>query len=154
MLSDKKGITLIELLMTIAIMSILMGAIITVVQYALSTNKEVMERNQLQHEALFIMEHMSNKMRQGATWEEAENQLVFKEDGEVNEVLIWHDATGERILFGESGSYVASDHVVHFQVTVNGTSLEVEIGLAHPGSNEQYDLKALIHERDLYVVYD
>ena len=62
-LKNQRGVTLIELLVIIVIMGAIFVPISMMVIYSLETEKEVSIKNDVQREARFIMEYMTEKMR-------------------------------------------------------------------------------------------
>lgn len=62
-MSDQRGVTLVELLVIVLIMGAIFLPISSLVMVSLNTENEVSSKNDVQREARFIMEYMTDKMR-------------------------------------------------------------------------------------------
>jgi prepilin-type N-terminal cleavage/methylation domain-containing protein len=145
---NQRGVTLVELLVTISIMVIVLVPIVTVVSKFLGTHQEVMGANELQHEARFIVEYFSDKVKNEAEWVHSSNQLVLN-----GNVELWYDSSSHRILRGEEGSYAFSQNVQRFDVTVSGDQIELHLVLNEESTNENYELRTIIYRRDKHIEY-
>jgi type II secretory pathway pseudopilin PulG len=145
---NQRGITLVELLVTISIMVIVLVPIVTVVSKFIGTHQEVMGANELQHEARFILEYFSDRVKNEAEWVDSSNQLVLN-----NDVELWYDASSNRILKGEEGSYVFSHNVQSFVVDGSVDQIDIHLVLHHESSNENYELHTIIYRRDKHIEY-
>jgi prepilin-type N-terminal cleavage/methylation domain-containing protein len=145
---NQRGVTLVELLVTVSIMVIVLVPIVTVVSKFLVTNQEVMGANELQHEARFIVEYFSDRVKNEAEWVNSKDQLILN-----NDVELWYDASSNRILRGEEGSYVFSQNVKSFDVKVSADQIDVHLVLHHESSNENYELQTIIYRRDKHIEY-
>ena len=63
-MKNQKGVTLVELLVIIVIMGAVFVPISMMVNYSLETEKAVSAKNDVQREARFIMEYVTEKMRE------------------------------------------------------------------------------------------
>ena len=81
---NQKGVTLIELLVTVLIMTFVLSVSINLVNVAVTSEREVSVNNQLQREARFIIEQVTEKMRDGytASYDDVSKTVVFS-DGSV-----------------------------------------------------------------------
>lgn len=152
----QQGVTLIELLLVVSIMGIILAPIMMVSSHMLSQNEKLVDQNELQHEARFIMEHMSNTMRQGAEWDFDEDKLIYTQGSREGQTAFWYDQGSGRILFGEEGSYVASDFVHDFNVTSVGAengSYQVDLQLVNARTNEQFNLRTILQGRMIQFDY-
>lgn len=66
-MNSQRGVTLIELLVTVSIMAIISIPVFMIVNNTMKVHQDTSIRNQLQHEARFITQYMSEKVRDGAT---------------------------------------------------------------------------------------
>jgi prepilin-type N-terminal cleavage/methylation domain-containing protein len=66
-MNSQRGVTLIELLVTVSIMAIISIPVFMIVNNTMKVHQDTSIRNQLQHEARFITQYMSEEVRDGAT---------------------------------------------------------------------------------------
>jgi prepilin-type N-terminal cleavage/methylation domain-containing protein len=66
-MNSQRGVTLIELLVTVSIMAIISIPVFMIVNNTMKVHQDTSIRNQLQHEARFITQYMSEGVRDGAT---------------------------------------------------------------------------------------
>ncbi|GLB58380.1 PilW family protein [Cytobacillus sp. NCCP-133] len=78
---NQKGVTLIELLVTVTIMSAVLSVSILLVNVALKSEQEVTVKNELQREARFIAESVTEKIRDGvkASYDAEAGKIVFSD---------------------------------------------------------------------------
>lgn len=153
---NQKGVTLLELLLALSLMTVIIVPVTGLVYYMLTTHQNVVNHNQLQHEARFIMEYMATKVREGARWDETSDRLVLDQEDGTLVTLLTYD--GNRILFGEKGAYVASENVEHFHVKgVASPSqerlLQIYLELTHPETKHRYAISTQLLERRWQVEY-
>lgn len=155
-MNDQKGVTLIELMLTITLFTAVLTPLTAIVYYMLTTHRDVVHQNELQHEARFIMEHFSNKLREGARWDAGQKKLLMHgSDGQPVTVL-WYDDAHKRILFGEEGAYVASEHVERFDVVPDSSGqnlLLIELELLHPETQDRFRVSTRLAPRELLIEY-
>ena len=60
---NQKGVTLVEVLVTLLLMTLITPVIISLVNLSITTQKEVVINNGLQREARFIVEQVTDKVR-------------------------------------------------------------------------------------------
>ena len=60
---NQKGVTLVEVLVTLLLMTLITPVIIGLVNLSITTQKEVVINNGLQREARFIVEQVTDKVR-------------------------------------------------------------------------------------------
>lgn len=151
---QQRGITLIELLVVLAIMGAVIAPIVAVTSYTLGTHQTVVHQNELQHEARFILEHMSNTIRQGASWDGASETLIYTQGARAGQPALSYDG-GQFIYFGGDDSYVASRHVVQFQVIAhNEASYDVFLELANDRTGDQYEIRTTLIDRQIEYEFD
>lgn len=144
---NQNGITLVELLVTIAIMVVVLVPIMTMVTMFMSTHSEVMESNELQHEARFLIEYMENKMINGATWDESSLRLST-ESGDP--ILRYDNGDNKVEMVPPEGSYVFTEHVNIFSVTVSGEEVTIEIHLTNE-TGEEYRVRTTFLRRNKQI---
>lgn len=154
----ERGTTLVELLVTISIMVVVLAPIITLVTLFLKTHSDVVEDNQLQHEARFIVEYLTNKVNEADSW----NDLSWDSDQKLRlngNVVFWYDVPlgreyGNRILKGDTvDSYEFSTHVHEDTTfTFGPNQLEIFLVLA-THSGKRYELRTIIFKRAKRVEY-
>jgi prepilin-type N-terminal cleavage/methylation domain-containing protein len=76
---NQKGVTLIELLIVILIMVSISSLAFSLLSYGTKMERTVAKENELQHEARFIMETISNTVRDG---QEISSKIVYS-NGEI-----------------------------------------------------------------------
>lgn len=144
---NQNGITLVELLVTIAIMGVILVPTIAIVTMFMSTHSEVMESNELQHEARFLIEYMEKKIKNGATWDEGENSLMS--EGQV--ILSYESSDNKVEMVAPQGSYIFTEHVTSFTVTED-THGEVTIDLhLSNDSGEEYKIRTTVLRRNKQI---
>ncbi|MGS2777289.1 prepilin-type N-terminal cleavage/methylation domain-containing protein [Robertmurraya sp. GLU-23] len=74
MVNNQKGVTLIELLIVILIMVSVSGLVFALFSYGIKMESAVSKENELQREARFIMETISNAVRDG---EDVRSKISF-----------------------------------------------------------------------------
>jgi len=79
---NQRGVTLVELLLVIVIMGAIFVPISMMLNISLKTEKEVSIKNDIQREARFIMEYMTEKMRDKDTYwyDDGTNWILSKYD--------------------------------------------------------------------------
>lgn len=155
-MNNQKGVTLIELMLTITLFTAVLTPLTAIVYYMLTTQQDVVHQNELQHEARFIMEHFSNKLREGARWDGNEKKLIMLDTGGQPVTVLWYDDARRRILFGEEGAYVASEHVERFDVGPAPSGqhlLQIELELLHPQTQDRFHISSQMAQRDVIIEY-
>jgi prepilin-type N-terminal cleavage/methylation domain-containing protein len=145
-MSNQRGVTLVELLVTITIMVVVLAPIITLVTVVLTTHNDVSESNELQHEARLIIEYMTLKVRDGASWDPTTKKLVSE-----SQVEMWYDENNGRLFRGDTGSNVLSEDVQLFSVHDNGNKLTVHLVLYKGAFETQYELNTTIYKREKQI---
>lgn len=144
--NNQKGITLVELLVTIAIMVVVLLPILTMVTMFMSNHSEVMESNELQHEARFLIEYMENKIKNGATWD---GTSLSSDEGEG--ILRYIDAENKVEMIPPEGSYVFTEHVTSFSVTEDiPQEITIEIHLSND-TGEEYKIRTTVFRRNKQI---
>jgi prepilin-type N-terminal cleavage/methylation domain-containing protein len=145
-MKNQRGITLVELLVTISIMVIVLTPIMTLVTLVLTTHNDVSESNELQHEARLMIEYMKQQVQDGASWDPDTKRLMSG-----TQVDMWYDEANRRVLRGEEGSYVFSEHVQSFDVQVDDQKVEVHFVLVMGSSDSTYELKTTMYKREKQI---
>jgi prepilin-type N-terminal cleavage/methylation domain-containing protein len=145
-MKNQRGITLVELLVTISIMVIVVTPIMTLVSLVLTTHNDVSESNELQHEARLMIEYMTQKVQDGASWDTDTKRLMSG-----TRIDMWYDEANRRVLRGEEGSYVFSEHVQSFDVQVDGQKVELHFVLVMGSSDSTYELKTTMYKREKQI---
>lgn len=144
---SQKGITLVELLVTVAIMGVVLVPILTMVTMFMSTHSEVMESNELQHEARFLIEYMEKKIKNGATWDADQNSLSSNEE----EILRYRPSDNKVEMVPPEGSYVFTEHVSSFSVTeVTPGEITIELHLSND-TGEEYKIRTTVLRRNKQI---
>lgn len=141
-MNNQRGVTLVELLVTLSIMVIVTTPIVTFVSLFLTTHQDVSESNELQHEARLITEYLTQKVRDGASWNGTVKKLISDQ-----RVEMWYDESNRRLLRGDSGSHVLSEDVETLTVQDDGKKLTVYLVLEKEGFGRRYELKTTIYKR-------
>ena len=128
-MKNQKGVTLVELLVTVLIMTVILSVITSLVNVALQSEREVAIKNELQREARFIIEQVTEKMRDGntASFDSGTNQVLFS-DGNVLSV----------------GSDVVIDGSSYIRETSEINVYDVHLVLVHSYKNMEYELNTEI----------
>ena len=84
---NQKGVTLVEVLVTLLLMTLITPVIISLVNLSITTQKEVVINNGLQREARFIVEQVTDKVRNNgeeitASYEKTNKKILFS-DGSI-----------------------------------------------------------------------
>ncbi|GAE34946.1 PilW family protein [Halalkalibacter akibai] len=143
-MANERGITLVELLVVITIMGVITAAVTGLVSYSLKTEKVVSGQNDVQREARFIMEHMTEKMRDTAYWFEdtGTGNWTLEKDGTV---FLTYVNSDKKITLGEQTGSVLSDSVTKFEVKENEADRnEVDVILEITKPNGKIKLESTI----------
>ena len=124
-MKNQKGVTLVELLVTVLIMTVILSVITSLVNVALQSEREVTIKNELQREARFMIEQVTEKMRDGntASFDSGTNLVSFS-DGNVLSV----------------GSNVVIDGNSYIRETSEINVYDVHLVLIHSYKNMEYEL--------------
>ncbi|MDE5412434.1 PilW family protein [Alkalihalobacterium chitinilyticum] len=109
---NQRGITLVELLLTITIMGIVSAPVFLLVNSTMKVHQETSIDNQLQHEARFITQYISEKIRDGARIQSSADSWELRKGSEV--FIRYNHSLNEVYL--KDGDTVLSSHVEHFEV--------------------------------------
>jgi prepilin-type N-terminal cleavage/methylation domain-containing protein len=139
--NNQRGVTLIELLVTITVMGIISAPIFMMINNTLQVHQDTSIRNQLQHEARFISQYMSEKVRDGATIHRSGSTWKLKKG---NEIFITYDENGKKVYF-KDGANVLSSHIVEFDVG-DGTDIEkIDVRLSLEDQGRTFNLNTTIY---------
>lgn len=165
MIRNQRGITLIELLVTIVLMTVVLAPISLMVIYSLKSEREVSSKNDVQREARFIMEQITEKMRdKSIAWQENDGKWELKckntptfTCSDTNTYLTYTE-TSEGLgtmRLGSSGEILSSH--VRFSPPVassSDTSVTVAIEIDKTEDNgEKISLESTIYF-DRFVAYE
>lgn len=108
---NQKGVTLIELLVTVLIMTFVLSVSISLVNIAVTSEREVAINNQLQREAKFIIEQVTVKMRDGytASYNPVTKKVAFS-DGDA--LLLDSGVLVDRMKISQKSTTVYDVHLV------------------------------------------
>ncbi|MDC3416976.1 hypothetical protein NC799_08575 [Aquibacillus sp. 3ASR75-54] len=131
---------MIELLVVIVIMVVISTVVFRISSYSMKMERAVAVENELQREARFIMEQISNIVRDGGTLE-----IVSLDESDItDDKIIVRDKNGvEKLSYQykqlklEPGGNILSDNIDQFDVT---TGSEVKIKLVLKDKNNQYEV--------------
>ena len=116
-MKNQRGVTLVELLVVILIMGAIFAPISMMVKYSLETEKDVSGKNDVQREARFIMEYITDKMRnKDVYWyEDGENWILCKYDYEnlsCPNPLLTYDFTDNTSLKSTGGKILSNNIIL------------------------------------------
>ncbi|WP_209121985.1 PilW family protein [Alkalihalobacillus sp. BA299] len=110
---NQRGITLVELLVTITIMTVISVPVFLLVNSTLKVHHETTIDNELQHEARFITQYMSEKMRDGAEFYFSSGSWELSKG---NDLFIRYDDLSN-VVYLKDGDHELTRHVEFFTVT-------------------------------------
>jgi prepilin-type N-terminal cleavage/methylation domain-containing protein len=113
---NQKGVTLIELLVVLIIMVGISAITFKLFSYTSSLEQAVSKRNELQREAMFVMETISNAVRDGGIITPNGNQILINKeiDSAMETQMIYNQST--KLLTLSSNNSVISKNVSSFDV--------------------------------------
>lgn len=144
MIKNKRGVTLVELLVTITIMTIISVPIFLLLNSTTKLHQETSIDNQLQHEARFISQYMSEKIRDGAVFIVEANGWQLQKDSNV---LFSYDSVAKEIYLADTTNSISS-HVENFTViaeSVNNNPIKYNISLILMHQDRTYQLNTTIY---------
>lgn len=121
-MKNEHGVTLVELLVTIAIMGAVFIPISMMVNYSLQTEKDVAVKNDVQREARIIMENITDKMRN--------KNVYWKEEGVIKELIKCNvSISSDRECSDPAETYFVYDHTQSKITTGEGAILSEHASL-------------------------
>ena len=131
---NQKGVTLVEVLVTLLLMTLITPVIISLVNLSITTQKEVVINNGLQREARFIVEQVTDKVRNNgeeitASYEKSNKKILFS-DGSIISV-----GSGEEVKKIDLLPLTSFDSVYGY---------DLELILVHSESKKEYVLNTKI----------
>lgn len=131
---NQKGVTLVEVLVTLLLMTLITPVIISLVNLSITTQKEVVINNGLQREARFIVEQVTDKVRNNgeeitASYEKSNKKILFS-DGSIISV-----GSGEEVKKIDLLPITSFDSVYGY---------DLELILVHSESKKEYVLNTKI----------
>jgi len=145
-MKNQRGVTLVELLVTITIMGIISAPIFMLVNNTLQVHKETSIRNQLQHEARFITQYMSEKVRDGAAIERAGDTWTLKKGPEV---FIRYNNSQKSAYFKDSAT-VLSSNFVEFNVADDPVAKKIDVRLSLQNQDQTFTTNTSIYYESRY----
>jgi prepilin-type N-terminal cleavage/methylation domain-containing protein len=139
--NNQRGVTLIELLVVIAIMGVISAPIFLVVNNTTNVYQETSVRNQLQHEARFIAQYMSGKIRDGAKIERTGNSWQLKKGSDV---FITYDSSSKKAFFKNTAN-VLSSNIVEFNVGDGTDTQKIDVKLSLELKGQEYQTNTTIY---------
>lgn len=143
--NNTKGITLVEVLITVVLMAIILTPVTLIVMYSLKTEQQVSAKNEVQREARFIMEYITEKMRdKNILWVEdgSSLQLCLRNGATCGEVYLTYNEETNQILLGSAGN-VLSEHATLEIVGEPPNPSEIILTIEKLGESVQ--LKSMIY---------
>ncbi|WP_428909282.1 PilW family protein [Niallia sp. Krafla_26] len=119
-MNNQKGITLVELLVVITIMSFAIFVPMSLFNLSIKTEKDVRIENELQREARFVIEYITKHVRDGAFFEKEPTVggdiflKVENEDSTITSLLQYDSSANKVYLDPEYSSQIISQHIVEF----------------------------------------
>ncbi|MCT8137493.1 type II secretion system protein [Anaerobacillus sp. CMMVII] len=144
---NNRGITLVELLITITLMAVVLSPITMIVIYTLKTEQQVSTKNEVQREARFIMEYMTEKMRdKDVYWiESGQNlHLCLFNGSSCTEIYLIYNESNQQMILADTG-HVLSEHVTIEVETGTNPPNPAEVILTIDKSGEVLELKSHIY---------
>lgn len=130
-MKNQRGVTLIELLVIIVIMGAIFVPISMMLIYSLETEKEVSIKNDVQREARFIMEYVTEKMRDSnIVWNiygSESKQLIDESKPSSPKVLLDYQKSSDSKGIITKDNVVLSENITEFTVTDNGNVITVKL---------------------------
>lgn len=131
---NQKGVTLVEVLVTLLLMTLITPVIISLVNLSITTQKEVVINNGLQREARFIVEQVTDKVRNNgeeitASYEKSNKKILFS-DGSIISV-----GSGEEVKKIDLLPLTSFESVYGY---------DLELILVHSESKKEYVLNTKI----------
>lgn len=144
MINNQRGVTLVELLVILMIMGAITAVVTGLVTYSLQAEQSVSSKNEVQREARFIMEFMTEKMRDGVKWQESEaGKLELKHKDDVFMTYLKESST--ITLGNENGSVLSNsatlnvvkneDDSQHKVILIVSNSIRLETTILYERSN-------------------
>lgn len=152
-MKNQRGVTLIELLVIIVIMGAIFVPISMMLIYSLETEKEVSIKNDVQREARFIMEYVTEKMRDSNivwdTYGSGSKELIDESNLSLPPLLKYEKNSGSKGIMMK-GSVVLSENIKEFTVTENNSKTMITIKLVIEKSGYELKLQSdIIHPDSL-----
>jgi len=106
-MNHRKGFTLIEVIIYIALFSLLLGTAFTATFELINESSKLGTRNTLQEEGNFVIRKMNNLMTGASSFSTSGAQLVVnKYDGEKYIVKLGSGVDSGRIMVNDTGSFI------------------------------------------------
>lgn len=140
-MNNQRGVTLIELLVTITVMGIISAPIFILVNNTLQVHQDTSIRNQLQHEARFISQYMIGKVRDGATIDRLGSTWKLKKG---NETFITYDELAKKVYF-KDGASVLSSNIVEFDVGDGTDTEKIDVRLSLEDQGRTFSTNTTIY---------
>jgi prepilin-type N-terminal cleavage/methylation domain-containing protein len=152
-MNNERGVTLLELLLAVSIMGVIILPLTMLSSYLLQSYRDIGCRNNLQHESQLIMEYLSVQIREGASWDFDQKQLI-KRDGGSEELVFRYDAAA-RTVYATSNELALSSQVAAFMLRQLPTprSFEVMMTLEHPSCGQPLEASMRMMERETIIEY-
>jgi prepilin-type N-terminal cleavage/methylation domain-containing protein len=154
--SSEEGFTLVEMLVTLMVMSIIAAAFLTVFSRVLTDSETVQARRDYLNEMRFAMETMTKQIRQATAIDTQQadymgmDTLINGVEHHVHYRVIGTDLVRE--LDGGSAVTILSDlttNAVFLYTTVDGTLQQVEITLTVDGGTRDVNLVSQVEMRNM-----
>ena len=151
-MKNQRGVTLIELLVIIVIMGAIFVPISMMLIYSLETEKEVSIKNDVQREARFIMEYVTEKMRDSnIVWNiygSESKQLIDESNPSLPKVLLDYQKNSGSKGIVIKDNVVLSENITEFTVTENGNVITVKLVIEKLGF--EFELQSDIISHNIF----
>ncbi len=138
MLSNKKGVTLLELIIALAIMSIIMAVCFSVFSYGMKGYQRKTANVDSQIDVRYVLSYLNREIRRAEHVEVNTNILkLTDETGNITEYKL----NGDEII---KNATTIVDGINTFMVTMNGDKIEIFIESVENSSGDSYELSSEI----------
>ncbi len=138
MLSNKKGVTLLELIIALAIMSIIMAVCFSVFSYGMKGYQRETANVDSQIDVRYVLNYLNREIRRAEHVEVNTNILkLTDETGNITEYKL----NGDEII---KNATTLVDGINTFMVTMNGDKIEIFIESVENSSGDSYELSSEI----------
>lgn len=142
-MENQRGITLLELLVTITILTIISTPIFLLLNNTIKVHKETIVENQLQHEARFISQFMSEKIRDGAVFTFVSGNWTL---GKASEIFFRYESSENKVYLSDTENALSS-HVDQFTITPEPIENPVKyhLSLRLKNQNREFELNTTLY---------
>jgi len=151
-MKNQRGITLLELLVIISIMGFIFVPISNLVFISLKTEKEVSIRNDIQREARFIMEYVTEEMRDSDVyWNNygsgSKKLIDYSANTSHKELIVYERKTDSNKGTLKKNGIVLSESIKEFTVTKNKELINLKLTVEKHGFEFELQSDVIHQER-------